>query len=182
MTTKIIIPASEYGIVRVFQLSEPLARRVAGEAGLFALAQALGAKTLNTDHVQVTALRSLDDLGLAGLLEQGHGVAPDTLGPDAHRLAALSGTVAILRSRAFDGAALTLTPGEDCILVAAYAEDGAPPPRLEPLHSAGAAGVLDGGPAGGENDHRASRRTLLIGLAIALMLALLVLALGGATP
>jgi hypothetical protein len=108
-------------------------------------------------------------------------VAPDTLAPDAQRLAALTGTVAILRSRAFDGAALTLTPGAECTLIATYAEDGAPPPRLEPLHSAGAEGVLDGGPAGVEQDHRASRRTLLIGLALAVALALIVLLLGRGT-
>jgi len=178
MIGEITIDAGEFAIVRVFQLSDGLARQLADAPGLAPLARALGVETLNPDHVQVTALRTLDDLGLAGLLEQGHGVAPTTLAPDARRLSELTGTVAILRSRAFDGA-VTLHPSQECPLIATYAEEGAPPPRMTPLHSTGAAGNLDSAPDEGmAPDYRASRRTLLIALALAVALMLIVLALG----
>lgn len=177
MTNEIAVPANEFGIVRVFQLSDTLARELARAPALTPLAQALGLETLNADHVQVAALDSLDDLGLTGLLEQGHGVAPATLAPDAQRLAGLTGTAAILRSRAFDGTGLALHPTADCTLIATYAEDGAPPPHLEPLHSTGSAGILDGGPKGIPPDYRASRRTLMIGLVLSVLLALIVLAI-----
>ena len=178
MTNPIIIPAQEHGIVRLFALSYKTAMEMTHGETLAPLADALGAPALDPDHVQIVALRQLGDLGLTGLLEDGHGIAPATLAPDRVRLNTLTGDIAILRSRAFGGVALTLSPQTDCTLIAAYPEEGAPPPRLDPLISPSAEGTLGDGPPVDEMGHRASRRTLLVAVAAAALVALTLLALG----
>jgi len=182
MTDPLSIAEGEQGVVRIAQLSDPLAKALAAAATLDPLARALGVASLDPDHVQIVALRDLNDLGLAGLLEQGHGIAGDTLAQDSARLARLGGTVAILRSRAFGPGPNALAPRPDCKVIAAYRDSGAPPPRLDPLQSGSAKGNLGGGsPAASTPDHHASRRTLLIGVAAAGLLALVVLLLSRGT-
>ncbi|WP_226782966.1 hypothetical protein [Oceaniglobus trochenteri] len=179
MNAPLTIAPDEHGVVRVFQLSPRLVAMIDHAETLAPLAEALGTPALNPDHVQLTALRDLDSLGLAGLLEQGHGIAPATLAADRDRLSALTGSVAVLRSRAFDRAGGTLHPNDECTLVASYGEETAPPPRFEQLPQGGAKGTLPGGRTP-EDAHRASRRTLLIGLAAVTALAVvLLLVMGG---
>jgi len=182
MTGPLSIGADERGLVRVFQLSDTLARDLADADSTAPLARALGVDAVDPDHLQIIAPRAMDDLGLAGLLEHGHGIAPGALAPDRALLAGLGGTVAILRSRAFGPEVRSLDPVKDCRLVATYAEAGAPPPRFEPLHSTGAEGTLGGAPPAEAPEYQASRRTLLIGLGAAVVLAVIVLLLtrGGA--
>lgn len=182
MTGPLIVAPGESGIVRLFALSDPLAHRL-GDGDLGPLASALGLDRLEADHVQIVDLSRLDPVGLSGLLEQGHGIAAETLAADTVHLAGLGGTVAILRSRAFPPGGATLRPGDDCRLVATLAEEGAPPPRLEPLVSDGARGNADATPAPDEvPGHRTERRTLQIGLAAAAVVLILAIVLGWPAP
>ncbi|WP_108485182.1 hypothetical protein [Oceaniglobus ichthyenteri] len=181
MTGPITIPANEHGIVRLFALPYKLAMEVNHGETLAPLAKALGVAELDAEHVQIVNPAQLGEMGLTALLGDGHGIAPETLGPERARLNALSGEVAIVRSRAFGGAARTLALKDGCTLIAAFSEQGAPPPHLTPLTSTSAKGTLnDGGQgAGDEIGHRASRRTLLIAVLAAALLGLIVLMLTG---
>lgn len=121
MDTVIHIPAGERGIIRVFDLDMPPEQaRFLREPG--ALAQVLGVDEINLDHVEIFPLRDLEDLGLVGYLNEGCGVAADQLAPDRERLMSLSGHVLLIRSRAFDGVEVRLTPATPLTLIGTYSE------------------------------------------------------------
>lgn len=117
------IPGGERGHIRVFSLAmRPEQVRFLREPG--ALAQVLGIDEIDLDHVEIFPLRDLEDLGLAGYLTEGCGIPAEDLAADREALEALEGHILILRSRAFQGLETRLTPADQIIPVAEYAEPG----------------------------------------------------------
>jgi hypothetical protein len=115
------IPQSERGVIRVFDLDMPPEQaRFLTEPG--ALAQVLGIEDIDLDHVEIFPVSDLEELGLAGYLIQGCGIPEEDVAPDRAVLAAISGHVMLLRSKAFGGAAMRLTPARQITLVASYGE------------------------------------------------------------
>jgi hypothetical protein len=115
------IAQSERSVIRVFDLDmQPEQARFLVEPG--ALAQVLGIEKIDLDHVEIFPVSDLEELGLAGYLIQGCGIPENEVAPDRAALAAISGHVMLLRSKAFAGAAMRLTPASQITLVASYGE------------------------------------------------------------
>lgn len=145
MTDKITIRPTEHGVVRIFAVDLP-EDQIAGfnrQNGAWPLQDALGADVLNADHVELFPLSDLDELGLTGYLEQGHGIDPADLADMRGQLHALAGHVLIVTSRAFGGQAQTLTPCAPLRLIASFHED-ATPVAFDPLPSKAARGTTGG--------------------------------------
>ncbi len=147
MTDRITIKNTEHGVVRVFDVDltpeeiKPFNRR----NGIWPLQQALGADTLDPDHIELFPVEDLDELGLARYLEEGHGIDADEIAEMRQRLDGLSGHVLIVKSRAFGGTAQTLEPRAPLRLIASFNEDRAPV-SFDPLPSEGARGTTGGKP------------------------------------
>lgn len=121
MTDVIEIPAGERGVIRVFDLDmAPEQARFLREPG--ALAQVLGTGEIDMNHVEIFPISDLEELGLAGYLTQGCGLAEAEIAPDRERLSTLKGHVLLLRSRAFGGLACRLTPASQIHPIARYGE------------------------------------------------------------
>jgi len=148
MTEKIGIKPTEHGVVRVFtvDLPEDEIDSFNRRNGNWPLQRALGAETLDSDHVELFAVSDLAGLGLSGYLEEGHGVAEETLSDLRGRLDALTGHVLTVPSRAFGGQGQTLTPTHPLRLVATL-DERAEPVSFAPLPSEGAKGTTGGKPA-----------------------------------
>jgi hypothetical protein len=149
MTGHIDIPAGEPATVRLFTLNLPREdiRFMAthhDRAGW--LAGMLGVATVDAAQVEAFDLDDLGRMGIAGYLVEAHGLSPDLLASDADRLAALKGPVMILRSGAFGGRAVRLTPRPVLVLVGAWPEDGPPPVRFDHLPAKGAEGTIVASP------------------------------------
>jgi hypothetical protein len=113
------IPAGEYGAIRLFRLD------MRPEQAAFlkepeALAQVLGIDAIDMEQVDIFPIRDLEEIGLAGYLTEGMGVPEDQIGQDRERLAALEGHVMVIRSRAFGGREMRLTPADQIQLIATY--------------------------------------------------------------
>lgn len=124
-SSTIEIAAGEQGIIRLFQLDmrpEQLAF-VRDEEG--ALAQLLGVKTLDMAQADLFDVTDLEELGLMGYLTEGCGIPTSELSDDAAMLKALSGPILVLRSRAFRGESLRLTPSAQIKLLSHYQEPSA---------------------------------------------------------
>ena len=119
--TPLTIRASERGIVRVFAMN------MSAEQALFqndpiALEQMLGVSDLDPSYVEIFPLADLDQLGLAGYLRDGCGVAENIIAADRDRLNALAGYVMLVFSRAFGGRAVTMALAQTISLIATYNE------------------------------------------------------------
>ena len=128
------VTASEAGLVRVFALSMSddqakalKANSADGIEGTDASSlqePALGATTLNDDHVEVFPVSDLGDMALPDYLTEGAGIARDTLEADRFKLASLEGWVMVVYSTAFRGMAQTLSPSAQLTLVGTYPQEG----------------------------------------------------------
>ena len=125
MSETFTIRANEHGLIRVFVVDLPK-REIDG----FDVAHALGPGALDPAQVELFDLSDIGEIGLSGYMNEGLGIAPDEL--DAPRLDALSGPVLILRSAAFRGQAVTLTPKAPLRWIGTYAEQTTPV-KFEPL-------------------------------------------------
>ena len=128
------IPAGERGVIRLFALDmRPEQAAFLKEPG--ALAQVLGIEALDMDQVEIFPVTDLEDIGLAGYLTEGCGVPRAQVEEDREMLQALEGHVLLIRSRAFDGQAVRLTPAEQIVLKGTYGERqtnwSAPPATAE---------------------------------------------------
>lgn len=176
MTSTIEIKPTERGVVRVFavDLDGDDLKAFTRRNGSWGVQEALGADTLNPDHVEVFPVSDLTGLGLSGYLEDGQGVSADDLRDMRVRLDALKGTVMVLPSSAFSGTAQTLTLRAPLRLIATFNEER-PDMSFAPLSSEAATG--SGSPGGDPGrPHQASVNRLLRN-AILLSLAIVVLAL-----
>jgi len=121
MSMAIPVPASERGVLRLFALDmAPEQARFLREPG--AAAQVLGVGELDPENVDIFAINDLEDLGLEGYLSEGCGISADQIAPDRERLRGLTGWVMVVRSRAFGGRAVRLTPADSVALTATYNE------------------------------------------------------------
>jgi len=173
MTDSIHIKPTEHGVVRVFDVDLPAEQIKAFNRrnGTWPLQDALGAGRLDPAHVDLIAVEDLGELGLAGYLAAGHGISPDDLRDMRGRLAALSGHVLIVTSRAFGGEEQTLSPRAPLHLVATFTEDR-PPVSFDPLPSQAARGVTGGKPP--PSDAAMSGRVASIALLVLFLLVALV--------
>ncbi|MEL7012822.1 MAG: hypothetical protein AAFO72_06035 [Pseudomonadota bacterium] len=116
------VTSGEHGVVRVFSLGYRVSMELQHFEAVDKLAQALGIDQLKPEDVQIVDLSAVSDMGLSGFLTEAYGVAEEQMVPLAESLNALQGHVAVLRSGAFDGAALTLPVSDDVRLVATLHE------------------------------------------------------------
>ncbi|MFT7593284.1 MAG: hypothetical protein ACI8R4_000597 [Paracoccaceae bacterium] len=120
-TPSVTIAAGERGVLRLFALNMPAEQaRFLAEPG--AAAQMLGVAELDLDpdQIEVITLGDLDQMGLAGYLTQGFEIPADQI--DRAALAALTGHILLLRSRAFRDQPATLKPAPQLTLIASYTE------------------------------------------------------------
>ena len=121
MSGVIHIPATERGVVRLFALDmRPEQAVFLKEPG--ALAQVLGIEALDMEQVEIFPVSDLEDIGLAGYLSEGLDVPRDQIDADSAMLAAVEGHVLLIRSRAFDGQEVRLTPADQITLIGTYGE------------------------------------------------------------
>lgn len=163
--TTLVIPAHDRLGVRVFQaaLTPDEMRRDKGR-----LVQALlGDPDIDPAHVELFEVADLSDLGLAGYLTEGLGIADAALVADRPRLDALKGPVLILLSQALHGREVTLTPDPRLTLIGTYREDR-PPVHFEPLPTTAATGTLTPALPPDRTPQRPGSAFLLLGLALVL--------------
>lgn len=117
------VKPGERGVIRIFALDLPPEHseflREPGAAG-----QLLGLETLDDTHVDIIRIKDLEELGLSGYLVEGIGLSPEQVAPDRRRLDALGGHVMVVRSNAFAGEEVELTPDPRLALVATFREPG----------------------------------------------------------
>ncbi|PVA09617.1 hypothetical protein DC366_13085 [Pelagivirga sediminicola] len=128
MSDKIEITAHETGVVRVFAVDIPADQIATFTArnDRWPLRDALGAETLDPDHIDVFDTADLTGVGLPGYLAEGHAIPEDQLAPMRERLAAQTGAVMVVTSRAFAGTAQTLSPRAPLSLIASFSEARSP--------------------------------------------------------
>ena len=116
MTMKMNITATEHGVVRLFAIE------TARAFDIDALAEALGVENLDPKHVDLITLSDLDELGLAGYLTLGMGIPADEVAQMEPQINALKGDVALIRSAAFGGVAVTVAPKAPLRWIASFGE------------------------------------------------------------
>ena len=107
------IKSSETGVLRVFHIDLPreAIERFTTQAGTgeWPLQYALGAKSLRSAFVEVVNIRELGDMSLSQYLVNAHDVSDSDLNEMRARLDALTGTVLVLPSQAFNHTEQELT-------------------------------------------------------------------------
>lgn len=139
MTDTLTVRKNEVGVVRIFAVDLPADRIEAFEEKtttdgktVWPVAQALGAEHLDRDGYDLFDVAALDELGLAGLLIHGHGIAEADVAPMRPQLEALHGHVLVLTSRAVNAGNQTLHPKSPLRWIATFSEDRTPV-SFEPL-------------------------------------------------
>ncbi len=128
MSDRIEIKSSETGIVRVFavDISTDEIGAFTARNGRWPLREALGAETLDPEHIQVFDAADLTGVGLPGYLIDGHAIPEDQIAPLRGRLEAQTGTVMVITSSAFSSTAQVLTPRAPLRLIASFSEAHTP--------------------------------------------------------
>lgn len=116
MSDTMQITATEHGVVRLFAIE------TAQPFDHSALATALGIDRLDTKQADIITIDDLDELGLEGYLALGMGIAADEIEAMRPQIAALKGDVALIRSAAFGGKPVTLTPKAPLRWIASFGE------------------------------------------------------------
>lgn len=173
--TKMEVPAPEFGVVRVFAVDIPrneIESFVTPDAtGSSPLENALGTSGLNKSYVEVFDVEDLEDLGLARYLNEGLGVPVEDVALHRVRLEAITGTVAVILSKAFGGQAATLTPKAPLRWLGTFTEQ-TPDRRIIDIKTESAKGQL----AQGTGTSKSPYLTLMLAL-VALPLAVAIVAL-----
>lgn len=123
MSATINIPAGQSGVIRVFALSMTDAEARALKSDPAAINTNLGAE-VDAEQVEIFPVSDLEGVGLVGYLSDGNAVPDADLAPDRAKLDRLGGWVMIVFSRAFGGAATTLTPAPALTLIGTYGSQG----------------------------------------------------------
>ncbi|CUK00333.1 hypothetical protein RUE5091_02117 [Ruegeria denitrificans] len=114
------VAPNERGVIRLFALNmrseEAKFLREPGAAN-----QVLGVAKLDMDQIDIFPVSDLEDLGLYGYLNEGCGVSADLL--DRKSLEAITGWVMVVRSAAFGGRAVTITPDRRLHLFGPFTEE-----------------------------------------------------------
>ena len=143
-TAPLLVPAGEYGKLRVIALPTDLAHRLAPPADWQLLFAALGVDYLQAADIQLVDIAALGDMTLGDFLQDAYEIGPEQLAPVAAQIQAQSGYVVLLRSGAFGGRAQQMVLQDGVRLVAFLSEPGPGPLAFGPLPAAGAAGHLAG--------------------------------------
>ncbi|QYX57461.1 hypothetical protein K1T73_03415 [Roseovarius sp. SCSIO 43702] len=141
MSDRFHIPQNEHGLIRVFSIDLPpeeIPAFTERDGDDWPLRAALGAGTLDPEHVEVFPVSDLTGVGLSGYLNEGLGVAEADLAADRARLDGLTGHVLIVRSRAFEGREQHIMPQPPLRWIGTWREESAPV-QFEPLPSESAA-------------------------------------------
>lgn len=173
MSDRITVRAGDRGLIWVFavdleQKDVPAFTRRNGD---WPVRKALGAESLEPEHVEVFPVSDLEGLVLSGYLEEGMGVPPDQLDGLRERLDGQRGTVMVLSSKALDGSEQVLTPKEPLRLLASFSEERAAV-NFAPLPSGSATGSVSGAKSA---DLRPGKRGWLGPLLLLLVLAVITL-------
>lgn len=133
MSAGLTVTSGERGMLRVFALDAELAALPTPEAVTDALFAALGVTMLEAADIQIVTLADLSGLRLTDFLREAYDVPDAQI--NAHRglLDAVTGKVALLRSGAFAGQAVTLPSEGPARLLACLDEPGVGPVPLVPL-------------------------------------------------
>lgn len=174
MSDRITVKASDRGRVWVFavDLGGEEIKAFTRRNGTWPVQEALGAETLDPEHVEVFPVSDLEGVGLAGYLSEGMGVPEDQLADMRARLDAQKGWVMVLGSRAFGGTAQTLTPKAPLRLLASFSEEHEPV-SFAPLPSEAAAGTVAGGPPSAPPEKRRGWTGPLLLFAVVLIIVVL---------
>ncbi|MEM0948770.1 MAG: hypothetical protein AAGK37_15325 [Pseudomonadota bacterium] len=145
MSVEIPITATEHGTVRIFAINLPPDEAKVWETETAKsdrlLETALGATTLDHEHLEVIDVEAVKSLGLSTYLVDGLGLPEALVNRDRARLDALSGRVLIMWSTAFASQEQVLKPGRQVTLIGTYREDpGAG--IFEPIQSEAAKGGI----------------------------------------
>lgn len=156
MTDKMQIKANEHGLIRLFAVDippeDPPAFNAQSAIG-WPLQNALGAAQLNADFVECFDVSDLEELGLAGYMAQGLGIAEQDIAEARVQIDAIKGPVVIVLSKAFDGIAQDLSPKAPLKWIGTFQEDS-PEVQFKPIASAAAKGSLsDTAPPKKTNPH-----------------------------
>jgi len=122
MSAFLSVSANERGVLRLFALDDQLSMEIAHSGVLDHLYLALGTDRLHDPDVQIVQLRTIADMGLPAFLQDAYDIDPADLAPLTNTLNALSGTIALLRSGAFNSRALQLAPSDQAALIATFNE------------------------------------------------------------
>ena len=149
----------ERGCIRIFELDlsieniQQLQHPKSGSPSTgAAVAHMLGLDWLNADYIEMFDVADLDELGLAGYLTQGNGVALSAIEADRVRLEDVKGWVLILYSSAFDGKPAQLSPNRHFSLVGMW-QEARDQVSFEPLPSEAAKGIIAPAPPANNNPH-----------------------------
>lgn len=139
------------------------------------LRDALGAQRLDPEGVEILRVADLQGLGLAGYLTEGQGMDAREVDEMRPQLDRVSGYVAVVTSRAFEGRAQVLTPRTPLRWIGTFAEQFNPAP-MTPLRSASAEGEIGAPPGPVPPQVSRSRMLALIvfGLAVLAVIVLIV--------
>jgi len=171
MSERFEVLATEHGMVRLFAVDLPK-DEIAG----LDVAASLGVGRLDPERFELFALDDLKGLGLAGYMHEGLGISRAEL--DVARLDALEGHVLILRSAAFGGQAVVLTPRAPLRWIGTYAEETAPV-QFTPLPAASAQGVVTPTGKAPPSDAAMSGRIATLALLVIFALTALVVWVAG---
>ena len=176
------VEAYEHGRIRVYRIVLPPGDAAAlAEGDASGMAQALGVDRLDPSGVEVVDAGALSSVGIDGYLVDGLGASEAAIDADRERLRALSGPIAIVRSRAFGGQATQLRPTEALTPVGMYPEEAAEPVRPR-FPTDGEIGAPAAHGAAGPADDPTPTGGLpgwvpIVGLAVAVVVVLLLLVL-----
>jgi hypothetical protein len=118
------IPSNEHGLIRVFALNRSPAELSLALKTLSktALASDLLGHDIAAGGAELFPVADLSGIGLSGYLADGYAVPMDQLKETRTKLDALEGYVLLVFSAAFEGHAVTLTPGPDLTLIGTFGE------------------------------------------------------------
>ena len=153
MSDRFNIPASEHGIVRLFTIDLPAADIPAfaepdhnNDKAPWPLLDALAATGLDENFIEVFPVSDLGEMGLAGYMTEGLGIAGAEIAAQRPQLDRLKGHVLIVLSSAFGGRAQTLAPQSPLRWIGTWSEDR-PPVAFSALPSDAARGSVAPPPA-----------------------------------
>ncbi|MEL7253493.1 MAG: hypothetical protein AAGL23_04915 [Pseudomonadota bacterium] len=126
------VKPGEHGVVRIFHLGYRVSMELQHFEAVDRLASALGVDSLKPEDVQIVDLSAVREMGLTTFLMEGYGVSGDEIAPHKDTLTALTGHIAILRSGAFGGTAVTLKPTDEARHIATLNEPRMSAPTAMP--------------------------------------------------
>lgn len=176
MAEQMQITAQEHGLIRVFAVDlehDALATFSERSDTTWPLQEALGASHLDGAYVELFDVADLEDLGLAGYMRQGLGVAPHEIKDMRLQIDALAGPVLIVLSKAFGGEEQVLHPKNPLRWIGTFHEETADV-QFKPLKSDAAKGAIPAPPPETKTNPHLTLLTAILALPVIVgLLALL---------